>query len=371
MKILWFTWRDKKNPLAGGAETVNERLAEHLAKDGHEVIFLVAGFNGGAREEEIGGYKVIRLGNKFTVYWRAYKYYKKNLGNWANLIIDEVNTVPFFCKFYVKEKNLLFVYQLCRKIWFYQTIFPLNLIGYLLEPLCLWLLSDKKAIVVSESTKKDLIKYGFKDGNVFVIKPGIELLPVEDLNKTKKYEGPVVLCFGNIRPMKRTGHIIKAFEIVKREIKDLKLMVAGRAADRYGKKVLKMISQLPFSNSVQYFGEVGFEEKIKLMQKSHILCVASVKEGWGLVVSEANSQGTPAIVYNVDGLIDSVKDGKTGIVCRVNNPESLAKEVIGLLKDKEKYENMRKNAWDFSKEINFEKSYQNFVKATGLIQNEQ
>ena len=114
MKILWFTWKDVKNPLSGGAEAVNEELAKRLIKDGHQVIFLVAGFPGGLSEEKINGYTIIRLGNRWTVYWKAYKYYKKNLIGWADLVIDEVNTIPFFTKYYIKEKNILFVHQLCR-----------------------------------------------------------------------------------------------------------------------------------------------------------------------------------------------------------------------------------------------------------------
>lgn len=123
MKILWFTWKDRKNPLAGGAELVNEELAKRLAKDGHEVVFLVAGFPGGTLEEKIHGYKIIRLGNRWSVYWLAYRYYKKNLAGWADLVIDEINTIPFFAKFYVRERNVLFVHMLCREIWFYE-MFP-------------------------------------------------------------------------------------------------------------------------------------------------------------------------------------------------------------------------------------------------------
>ena len=44
MKYLWCTWKDTKNPAAGGAEIVNEEIAKRLARDGHQVIFLVAGF---------------------------------------------------------------------------------------------------------------------------------------------------------------------------------------------------------------------------------------------------------------------------------------------------------------------------------------
>ena len=39
MKILWFTWKDLKNPYAGGAEVVNEQLAKRLVADGHSMEF--------------------------------------------------------------------------------------------------------------------------------------------------------------------------------------------------------------------------------------------------------------------------------------------------------------------------------------------
>ena len=42
------------------------------------------------------------------------------------IYLNEVNTMPVFCKFYVREKNILFVHQLCREIWFYEMAFPLN-----------------------------------------------------------------------------------------------------------------------------------------------------------------------------------------------------------------------------------------------------
>src|SRR5659263_679058 len=111
MKILWFTWKDKKNPHAGGAELINEELAKRLAADGHQVILLVGGFPGCESEETIDGYKVARLGNRWTVYWKAYRYYRKNLRGWADLIIEEINTIPFLTQLYAKKENrVLLIY---------------------------------------------------------------------------------------------------------------------------------------------------------------------------------------------------------------------------------------------------------------------
>jgi len=361
MKILWFTWKDKKNILAGGAEVMNEELARRLVGDGHEVIFVTAGFSGCEKEEVKDNLKIIRLGNKWTVYWRAFLYYKKYLSEWPDFVIDEINTIPFFCKFYTKQKNILVVYQLCREIWFYQMFFPLNIIGYILEPLYLWLLNDKKVITISESTKKDLERFGFKGKNISIISVGIEMEPVNSLETIKKFEKPTILSLGAIRSMKRTDQIIKAFEVGKESIPNLELIIAGDSCGLYGQKMLNLVNNSKYSASIQCLGRVNAAQKSELMQKAHLIIVTSVKEGWGLIVTEANSQGTPAVVYNVDGLRDAVKDDQTGLVCEKNTLVNLAEQIAGILKNHNFYKTLQKNSWEWSKKINFKNSYKQFI----------
>ena len=362
MNILFLTWKDRKHPQAGGAEVVNEELAKRLVADGHNVTFIVGGFAGAAQEEKKDGFKIIRLGNRFSVYWRAYRYYAMHLKNWPDLVIDEVNTMPFFAKLYVKQKNILFVHQLCREIWFYEMPFPLSLIGYLLEPLYLWLLNDRRVITVSESTKKDLMRYGFKAENISIISEGIELEPVANLASIKKFEKPTILALGSIRSMKRTDHVVRAFEIAKAKISDLQLIVAGDYSGRFGNKVQRLTAHSRYADSITCLGRISVDQKRELLQRSHLLAVTSVKEGWCLVVTEAASQGTPAIVYNVDGLRDSVQSGLTGILCTSNTPHNLAENMAALLGDPEKYRLLREAGWEWSKEINFENSYEEFKR---------
>jgi len=357
MKILWFTWKDMKNPYAGGAEVVNEQLAKKLVADGHEVIFLVRSFYGAKKEEMVDGYKVIRMGNHHTVYWEAYKYYKKNLRGWADLVIEEVNHIPFYCNWYVKEKSILFIHNLGREIWFYEMGRIKGLIGYLLEPIWMRLLGNRNIVTISGSTKKDLIRFGFKKNKIKIISEGIELEPVADLN-IEKFKKPTLLSLGALRAMKRADQIILAFELVKKDLPDLQLVVAGCTKGKFVRKVLAMIESSPFKDSIQCLGKVSQEKKIELMQKSHLIAVTSIKEGWGLIVTEANSQGTPAVVYDVDGLRDSCRNLETGFVCEKNTPENLSEKIQEALQDKESYERIRQNAWNWSKEINFDKSYE-------------
>lgn len=364
MNILWLTWKDKKNPHSGGAEVVNEELAAKLVKDGHQVKFIVAGFKGGKSKENINGFYIIRVGNRFTVYWQAFRYFRKNLQKWPDLIIEEVNTIPFFTQFYKAKKTrlILFFHQLCREIWFYQSPFPINLIGYLSEPIYLKLLAKNLVITISNSTKNDLLKYGFIPNRIKIISEGIEFVPTVNLSKSQEFNNFTLLSCGSIRPMKRTDQQLKAFTLAKISIPNLKLNIVGKADNHYAQKIMNLIKGSPFRQDIEYVGKINSLAKKALMQRCHLLLVTSLKEGWGLVVSEANSQGTPAIVYNVDGLRDSVKNNITGIVCAKNNPENLAGNIILLYKNRKLYHKLRLNAWRWSKEINFAKSYRQFKK---------
>lgn len=365
MKILWLTWKDLTHPLAGGAEVVNEELAKRLVADGHDVTFVVGGYKDGIASEMVSGYKIIRLGNRYSLYWLAYRYYRKHFQGWADLVIDEVNTIPFFAKYYVKEKTYLFVHQLARQVWFYQMVFPISLVGFCLEWWYLHLLSDQKVITVSDSTRKDLLRFGFSNSNISIISQGIKLKSLDDRRSVRKYAQPTLLSLGAIRPMKRTHHQIKAFELAKETLPDLRLKVAGNANGRYGQKIIRMIAKSRYAEDIDYLGEVTDGQKIRLMQKCHVIMVTSVKEGWGLIVTEAASQGTPAIVYNIDGLRDSVRSD-TGIITGYNTPSALADAVHRLFKDKRNYAKISSSAHKWSRQINFNTSYLQFKQSIDL-----
>ncbi len=168
-----------------------------------------------------------------------------------------------------------------------------------------------------------------------------------------------------MRSMKRTIDQIKAFELAKVDIPNLKLKIAGSSDGDYGQKVLKYIDKSLNKDDIKVYGKVSTVDKIRLLQRSHVIMQTSLKEGWGLTVTEAASQGTPAVAYNVDGLRDSIKDGETGIITD-QNPKALAAGIKQLLTDEELYARIRNAAWQWSKKITFDQSYKDFKKVLEL-----
>ena len=204
-------------------------------------------------------------------------------------------------------------------------------------------------------------KYGFKKDNISVIPIALDLKPIENIDEVKKYDNFTICSLSAIRSMKKTIDQVKAFEIAKEKIPELRMKIAGEIFGNYGKKLLKYIRKSKYKKDIEYLGKINQEKKIQLLQKSHLICATSVKEGWGLIITEAASQGTPAVVYSVDGLKDTVNNKETGLICEKNNPYSLAENIIKLYKNNKLYKNIRIKSWEFSQNFFWNKTLNKFI----------
>jgi len=73
---------------------------------------------------------------------------------------------------------------------------------------------------------------------------------------------------------------------------------------------------------------------------SDVLCLPSYREGFGSIVIDAAALGVPAIGSNIPGLVDSIEDGKTGILFPAGDVDVLAGIMTDFLESPGKYEKM-------------------------------
>ena len=92
---------------------------------------------------------------------------------------------------------------------------------------------------------------------------------------------------------------------------------------------IRRISASPIlEGRVTLFGRTSDDQKLELMRRASVLVSTSVKEGWGLIVTEANSMGSPAIVYDADGLRSAA--GRQNWISAPNPPALGARLADGL-----------------------------------------
>src|SRR5580700_11565173 len=138
----------------------------------------------------------------------------------------------------------------------------------------------------------------------------------------EKESVPTVVFLGRLSANKRPEHAIRAFGLVRRQVPDAQMWVIGSGPE-------EVRLRRTAGPGVIFLGHVSEEEKRERLARAHVLVATSVREGWGLVVTEAAASGTVAIGYDVPGLRDSI--GASGGILTPADPASLASGVVGLL----------------------------------------
>ena len=357
MRILIFNWRCWHHPLAGGAEKYLYEISKRLVKKGYKITWFVSRFCGAREKEFIDGIEVIRKGGKFSVYLYAFWHYlmhlrKKNF----DLIIDDINGVPFFTPIYVWRHKIAIIHHLVKKIFFRELPWHMALLGWISERLIPLIYFNTKFVTVSKSSEEEMKKFGIK--NIEIVPNGIDT-KIYNANPNSKNDIPVILFLGRLKKYKRIELLLRSFKIVSKKV-EAELWIAGRG-DMKG-ELENLTKELEIQDRVKFFGFVSEKDKIELLKKAWVFVTTSEKEGWGITVIEANACGTPAIAFNVSGLRDSIKHGYSGLLVEDGNIEKLAEAIIDILSDSDLREELSRNAIEWAKRFSWDRSAEEFEK---------
>jgi len=352
MHILILSWRDIGNPNSGGAERATYELAVCWAKKGHKVRWLSSAFVGAKRSEVVEQIAITRYGRWWNIHLIAPFYYFFALRNWAHVVIDQVHFFPFFSIFYAGRKTVLFACEVATPLFPYVIPRLFVPLARRIEQFYFRLYQSVPTLAISESTKQDLMRVGFHQHTITVLPLGVS--PSLNNRRFTKEQQQTILYVGRLNRQKGADVALDVIQLVHKKLPQCQLWFIGTGSDTYQRKLEARVKRYDLKN-ITFFGYVSEEEKFKLMAKAHVLIVPSIHEGWGLVVSEAATVGTPAVVYNVSGLRDVVKQERTGLITQTN-PESMADAVISLLKDVKRLKSYSQQAIKSSRQFSWDKT---------------
>jgi glycosyltransferase involved in cell wall biosynthesis len=167
------------------------------------------------------------------------------------------------------------------------------------------------------------------------------------------------LYVGRMAPSKRVHDIIEAFARFRAQGRAAKLWLIGDGTSRYLADLRRQVARLRLDGTVEFLGRVAADVKHDRMTRAHVLLMASVREGWGLSIVEANVCGTPAVVYDVPGLRDAVRNRETGFVVPPT-PDSLADGMERITADTDLYQRLAQAAKLWSSSFSFDTAAQEF-----------
>ena len=112
---------------------------------------------------------------------------------------------------------------------------------------------------------------------------------------------------------------------------NFKIKILGDGSEE--KKLKNLAKELKVDDIVQFFGHIEQEKVYDYLAEADIFVRPSRTEGLGSSFLEAMGAGLPVIGTPVGGISDFLKDGETGLFCKVDDPKDLAEKIKKLIMD--------------------------------------
>jgi len=213
-----------------------------------------------------------------------------------------------------------------------------------------------KVIAVSNGIKDELIRMGYPPEKIEVIHNGIDLkkydptkIAREAARKKLGFDKQKVIFFVG-RPVREKGidTLLKAFDEVKKEIKDARLVLLSQGD----------IPNLP-PEAIHINSFVTEQERMAMIAASDIFVVPSLYEPFGIVAVEGLAMKKAVIGSRTGGIKEIIQDNKSGLLFEPGNHMDLAAKIKYLLTDESEKKRLeakaRKRAAFFSWEKNARK----------------
>jgi glycosyltransferase involved in cell wall biosynthesis len=180
---------------------------------------------------------------------------------------------------------------------------------------------------VSGATAEELGTLGIDAGRISVVPNGIETPPAVEAQRSAT---PRLVVLGRLVPHKRVEHAVEVLARLQDRWPGLRLSIVGEGW--WEGELRARAEALGVAGLVEFHGFLDEQAKHEELARAWVQLCPSVKEGWGLVVTEAGQHEVPTVGYrSAGGLRESILDGGTGVL--VDDLDEMTEAVDRLLTD--------------------------------------
>jgi len=226
-----------------------------------------------------------------------------------------------------------------------------------------------KIISVSERVNSDLLSIGVSKSKILVVPNGVDFHQIQKIESTgvmEHNESYDVLYVGRLIKHKNVDLLLKAISMIKSDGLPIKCGIIGDGPEK--DELVKLTKDLNLDNHVDFLGFVERDEDvIAKMKSSKIFVLPSEREGFGMVLIEANACGLPVITVDApkNAGANLVNEGENGIVCTLS-AECMAVSISNLLKD-DSYKKLTESSIKYAKKYDWSAIVTQMERAYGEV----
>ncbi len=334
-------------PLGGGAGVITQKIAEGLAKKGHQITVVSTWFEGEPEDSSLENLRIIRLKS------RRKKVYESN--------VFEMLSWMFKAKSFLKKHLISEKYDLCfanfalpggevaysLKLKFklpYVIISHGHDIPWFAPEQMMWYhaftyqwikticIASERNYVQSEEMKKNidafLGRYSFKNKIIYNGWDSSIFSPDYSLRK-KQF---TILFTGRLVKQKDPMTFLQSINLFKNEIKDFKVIILGDGKLRG--KMEKYVAKNNLESFIEFKSWVDKNEMLYHYRSAWLSVLPSLNEGMSIATLEALACGQYVLATKVSNNESIITPGYNGDFIEKRNPENIAKKIIEFYNEK-------------------------------------
>ena len=342
-------WRDYDDPEAGGSELHAHRVISAWSRAGLDVSMTTSSVPDARRVVRRDGYKVIRRAGRYSVFPRSILSGALGRIGSGDGMVEIWNGMPFFSPLWSRSPQITFLHHVHAEMW--KMVLPRGMaeVGHALEhrvaPPCY---RRSRIVTLSESSRREIIdRLDLPAERITVVPPGVEprFTPGGERSSV-----PLVVAVGRLVPVKQFTMLIEALIRLKAHHPELRAVIAGEGYER--PLLEERIRSAGAGAWIELPGFVDDAALVDLYRSAWVVASSSLREGWGMTVTEAGACGTPAVVTRIGGHEDAVDDGVSGLL--VESMEDLAAKLDDVLRDEVLRRRLAQGALDHARRLTWD-----------------
>lgn len=304
-------WRDFDDPEAGGSELHANQILSAWADAGLDITLTTSSVPKARAVARREGYRVVRRAGRYAVFPRTMLSGALGRIGSGDGLVEVWNGMPFLSPLWARCPRVTFLHHVHAEMW--DMVLPRGLaaLGYAIEHhLAPPIYRRSRIVTLSSSSKTEIVdRLGIPAERVTVCPPGVD---PQFAPGGERSESPLVVAVGRLVPVKRFEMMIESLVRVKRLQPDLVAVIAGEGYER--PQLESLVRARGAESWISLPGFVEDHDLIDLYRSAWVVASSSLREGWGMTVTEAGACGTPSVASRISGHLDAVIDERSGLL---------------------------------------------------------
>ncbi len=202
-----------------------------------------------------------------------------------------------------------------------------------------YILKTKESIERFVEAVRSVTGENVRDGVHYVpyFLPDIEPIDSEDLNEKFSHPRPIRILFvGSDGERKGVHNLVEALNRIHAEHPDLRSAFEATIVTR---------TNLPRCDfDVQTYDHFPYADVIDAFRRSHVFCMPTLKDSYGLVYVEAMASGCAVVADNSPVRHEILDDGQAGLLSDPHDPEDIADKLVHLIRSPDRARTLARHA---------------------------